>query len=149
MATARTSKQKPLSVDQVGLKYGFRSGLEERIAEYLTSKGVGFSFEERVIPYTTPPKQHRYTPDFELPNGIIIETKGRFVTADRQKHLLVKAQHPELDIRFVFSNSKTKISKRSSTTYGMWCERYGFAYADKVIPAAWLKEEPHGIQLEH
>ena len=36
-----------------------------------------------------------YTPDFVLPNGIIIETKGRFTVADRRKHLLIKKQHPK------------------------------------------------------
>lgn len=137
--TKRTSK-KPLTTRQVGLKYGFRSGLEETIAEQLTSKGVGFSFEELVIPYVKPEKPAKYTPDFVLANGIIIESKGRFLTEDRQKHLLVKKQHPEYDIRFVFSNSRTKISKRSKTTYADWCEKNGFLYADKEIPDAWLKE---------
>jgi hypothetical protein len=131
---------------QIGLKHGFRSGLEESIANKLTSKGVGFSFEELVINYTKPEKPARYTPDFVLENGIIIESKGRFLTEDRQKHILVKAQHPEHDIRFVFSNSKTKISKRSATTYGMWCEKHGFLYADKDIPDAWIKEKKNGIQ---
>ncbi|MQR02362.1 hypothetical protein [Glaciimonas soli] len=69
-------------------------------------------------------------------------SKGRFLTADRQKHLLIKQQHPELDIRFVFSRSKTTISKTSKTTYGDWCLKYGFKYADKSIPDAWLKEKP-------
>lgn len=137
--TKRTSK-KPLNTRQVGLKYGFRSGLEETIAEQLTSKGVGFSFEELVIPYVKPEKPAKYTPDFVLANGIIIESKGRFLTEDRQKHLLVKKQHPEYDIRFVFSNSRTKISKRSKTTYADWCDKNGFLYADKEIPDAWLKE---------
>lgn len=141
----RTSK-KPLSGTQVGLKYGFRSGLEESIAEELTSKGVGFSFEELVIPYVKPEKPAKYTPDFVLENGIIIESKGRFLTEDRQKHLLVQKQHPELDIRFVFSNSKTKISKRSKTTYADWCIKNGFMYADKEIPDAWLKEKGNGLQ---
>lgn len=123
------------------MKYGFRSGLEEAIAEKLTSKGVGFTFEELVIPYTKPAKAARYTPDFKLDNGIIIESKGRFLTEDRQKHILVKTQHPDYDIRFVFSNSKTKISKRSKTTYADWCIKNGFLYADKEIPDAWLKEK--------
>ena len=130
---------------QIGLKHGFRSGLEESIANKLTSKGVSFTFEELVIPYTKPEKPARYTPDFVLENSIIIESKGRFLTEDRQKHILVKAQHPEYDIRFVFSNSKTKISKRSTTTYGMWCEKHGFLYADKDIPDAWIKEKKNGI----
>lgn len=135
------AKTRTKTSNEVGLKYGFRSGLEEEIAKKLTSKGVSFLFEERVIPYTKPSRVSKYTPDFELPNGIIIESKGRFVTADRQKHLLVKDQHPNLDIRFVFSNSRARISKRSSTTYGMWCEKHGFLYADKEIPDAWLKEK--------
>lgn len=84
---------------------------------------------------------HKYTPDFILPNGIIIETKGRFVTADRKKHKLIKEQHPEHDIRFVFSNSRARISKTSKTTYAMWCEKLGFLFADKLIPLAWLKEK--------
>lgn len=134
----KTSKS--LSSKQVGLKYGFRSGLEEAIAEKLTSKGVSFQFEELTINYTKPARLSKYTPDFVLQNGIIIESKGRFLTEDRQKHLLVKTQHPDLDIRFVFSNSKTKISKRSKTTYADWCIKNGFLYADKEIPDAWLKE---------
>lgn len=137
----RTSK-KPLSTAQVGLKYGFRSGLEESIAEDLTSKGVSFSYEELVIPYVKPEKPAKYTPDFVLPNGIIIESKGRFLTEDRQKHLLVKKQHPELDIRFVFSNSRTKISKRSATTYADWAIKNGFLFSDKSIPAEWINEHP-------
>jgi len=137
----RKISKKPVSPESVALKYGFRSGLEERIADNLTSKGVSFSFEELVIPYVKPEKQAKYTPDFLLPNGIVIESKGRFLTEDRQKHLLVQKQHPEYDIRFVFSNSRTKISKRSKTTYADWCEKHGFIYADKDIPDAWLKEK--------
>ena len=89
---------KPKTSSQVGLLYGFRSGLEEAIAGNLTSKGVGFTFEELVIPYTKPERPAKYTPDFVLENGIIIESKGRFLTEDRQKHLLIQKQHPHLDI---------------------------------------------------
>lgn len=130
-------KQAQLTSKQVALKYGFRSGLEERVAKELTQAGVSFTFEEMSVTYVKPPS--RYTPDFVLPNGTIIETKGRFLTADRQKHLLVKAQHPNLDIRFVFSNSNQRISKQSKTTYAKWCEKNGFVYADKSIPKEWYK----------
>jgi hypothetical protein len=78
--------------------------------------------------------------DFELPNGILIETKGRFKPADRTKHLLIKQQHPELDIRFVFSNSHNTLSKKSSTTYADWCDKHGFKWADKQIPRSWIDE---------
>lgn len=119
---------------------GFRSGLEERIAQELLEAGVGFTYEDRVIEYLKPAKVARYTPDFVLENGIIVESKGRFLTADRQKHLLIKKQHPELDIRFVFSRSKERISKKSKTSYADWCEKHGFKYADSSIPEEWLQE---------
>ena len=122
-----------------GIKHGYRSGLEDRISEQLKSLKVLFKYEEFKIKYEVN-EGRTYTPDFELPNGIIIESKGRFVAADRKKHLLVQRQHPDLDIRFVFSNSKAKISKGSKTTLGMWCDKHGYMYADKLIPEEWIKE---------
>ena len=89
----------------VAAKYGFRSGLEMEIDESLKSRGIDGEYEQHVIKYTKPETHHKYHPDFKLPNGIFVETKGRFLTADRKKHLLIKAQHPELDIRFLFQNS--------------------------------------------
>jgi hypothetical protein len=124
------------------LKHGWRSGLEEVVAEQLRSGGTAFLYEPFGIPYTQPEKLRKFTPDFVLPNGIVVETKGRFVTADRQKHLLLKAQYPDLDLRFVFSNSRARISKQSKTTYAVWCESKGFLYADKRIPQEWI-DEPH------
>lgn len=122
------------------LKHGWRSGLEEDVAKALTEAGIPFTYEETKIKYIKPASEHQYTPDFVLDNGIIVETKGRFLVSDRQKHMLIRRQHPEYDIRFVFSNSKQKLSKTSRTTYAMWCDKYGFKYADKEIPQSWLKE---------
>jgi hypothetical protein len=123
---------------RAGFKYGYRSGLEDRISKQLKSLSVPVKYEEMKIKYAIN-EVRTYTPDFELPNGIIIESKGRFVVADRKKHLLIKKQHPDLDIRFVFSNSRAKINKGSKTTYGMWCDKHGFLYADKLIPEEWIK----------
>ena len=122
-----------------GIKHGYRSGLEDRISEQLKSLGVPFKYEEFKIKYEVN-EVRTYTPDFELPNGIIVESKGRFVAADRKKHLLVQRQFPKLDIRFVFSNSKGKISKGSKTSYADWCDKHGYIYADKLIPEEWIKE---------
>ena len=124
---------------QRALRAGYRSGLEQDTAKYLKQKGVNFTYEEFKIKWVDP-KTKTYTPDFVLENGIIIETKGRFISPDRAKHLAVRDQYPDLDIRFVFTNSRTKLYKGSKTTYGMWCDKYGFKYADRVIPNAWLKE---------
>lgn len=122
------------------IKNGYRSGLEDKIAEQLKSLSVPVKYEECKITYSVPESLHTYTPDFELPNGIIIESKGRFVASDRKKHLLVKQQRPTLDIRFVFSNSKAKINKGSKTSYADWCDKFGFQYADKLIPEGWINE---------
>ena len=135
---ATSGKRKRLTQRQTGIKHGFRSGLEEKVSKQLDDLNIEYTYEETVINYTVPARKAKYTPDFCLPNGIIVETKGRFVVADRQKHLMIKAQYPELDIRFVFSNSKAKISKTSQTTYAAWCEQHGFIYADKWIPEEWL-----------
>lgn len=124
----------------VARKYGFKSGLEENISVQIESKGIKVEYETEKLAYTIPASQHTYNPDFKLPNGIFVETKGRFVAADRKKHLLVKAQNPNLDIRFVFSNSKNKITKSSKTTYADWCDKNGYKYADKEIPDSWFLE---------
>jgi len=128
-------------VRQRALKAGYRSGLEETISLQLTSLSVPVLYETEKIKYEVN-EVRSYTPDFILPNGIIIESKGRFVAADRKKHLLIQKQHIFLDIRFVFSNSKAKLTKGSKTTYGDWCTKHGFLYADKLIPEEWIKECP-------
>ena len=143
-----TTKRR-VSAKQVGLKHGFRSGLEERFAAELKASGVDFAFEQTKIEYIKPQRTSKYTPDFVVrsrsdgtprSHPLIIETKGRFLVADRSKHLLVKRQHPELDIRFIFSNPNQKISKQSKTTYATWCEKHNFLYAKEHIPPEWLKE---------
>ena len=132
-------KRKKFTTKQVAAKYGFRSGLEMKIDESLKTRGIDGEYEQHIIPYTKPETQHKYHPDFRLPSGVFVETKGRFLADDRKKHLLIKKQHPELDIRFLFQNSKTKISKASKTTYADWCIKHGFQFADKEIPTDWLK----------
>ncbi|MDX0270921.1 endodeoxyribonuclease [Sinorhizobium meliloti] len=125
---------------QIGALHGFRSGLEDVNARLLTEWNVAVKYEQYDLSYTVPERTAKYTPDFILPNGIIVETKGRFLTEDRKKHLLIKAQWPKLDLRFVFSNPNTRISKQSTTTYAVWCQTHGFQYAAKVIPQEWLHE---------
>jgi hypothetical protein len=146
----RTSKPKRTErgAAERGVVNGYRSGLEEKIAAELEARGVKVSFETLSIPYTPPLRTRKYTPDFPLENGIIVETKGRFLTDDRQKHKFIKEEHPDLDIRFVFSNSRSKLSKGSPTTYAMWCQQYGFQFADRSIPDEWLKEPPCPTRLE-
>lgn len=119
---------------------GYHSGLEAAVAKQLEELGVKFEFEAYRLRYTVPARTGSYETDFVLPNGIIVETKGRFTSKDRQKHKQIREQFPELDIRIVFSNPNTKIGKKSKTTYAMWCDRLGIPYAAKTVPVEWAKE---------
>ena len=121
------------------LKAGYRSGFEDTVARELTEKGIEYTYEKEKIKWVDY-KVRTYTPDFVLGNGIIIETKGRFVANDRRKHREIKKQFPDLDIRFVFQNSRAKLYKGAKSSYGDWCKKYGFDYADKSIPDDWLNE---------
>jgi hypothetical protein len=119
----------------------FRSKFEQRTAQHLKKKKIVFEYESLKIKWQDL-KIRTYTPDFILPNGILIETKGRFTASDRRKHLEIKKQHPNLDIRFVFQRSLNVLYKGSKTTYADWCIKHGFKFADGTIPDAWLREKP-------
>lgn len=115
-------------------RHRYASLFEQRVAKDLEERKISYLYENTTIEYI---KVHTYTPDFVLPNGILVETKGRFTSQDRSKHLLVKAQHPELDIRFVFMRDQY-LNKVSSTKYSDWCKKYNFKYAVGGIPNEWL-----------
>lgn len=119
-----------------------RSGLEAAVALQIDLAEARVEYEREVLLYTKPEKPSRYTPDFKLKNGIRVECKGLFTSADRVKHLLIQAQHPDEDIRFVFTRSTSPLRKGSPTTYADWCRKHGFKFADKTIPPNWFKE-PH------
>ncbi len=120
---------------------GHRSGLEDLIAADLKARGVVFGYESLKLRYTIPATQHIYTPDFILRHqGIVIESKGRFLIDDRKKHLYIQQQYPDLDIRFVFSSAKTKIATGAKMTVSEWADRHGFKWAVKAIPVGWLSE---------
>jgi len=146
----QTSKRKKFGgvrnskVRQNAIKNGWRSGLEETLAADLKSKGIDYEYEQHVLKFEVPSRIARYTPDFYIKTKsgktIIVESKGQFKVANRQSMILVKKQHPDIDLRFVFSRSKETISKTSKTTYAMWCEKHGFLYADRTVPEGWLNE---------
>lgn len=123
-----------------GIQYGYRSGFEHEVAEWLNQRDIDGRYEQIVLQYEQPAKQRKYTADFVLPNGIIIETKGRFTVEDRQKHLHIRESNPGMEIRFVFQNPNTRLYKGAKSTYADWCNKKGFKYAKKEIPEEWLNE---------
>lgn len=133
------------------LEPAFRSGGEKVLSEQLDAEGIPFAYEKLKLKYNVPAADHTYTPDFKVGN-IVIEYKGAFgygpgrfsggdPVKERQKLILVKQQHPDLDLRIIFQRANTKIYKGSPTTYGKWATDHGFKWADKsTIPAEWIAE---------
>jgi predicted nuclease of restriction endonuclease-like RecB superfamily len=122
----------------VGTKY--RSNFEVDFASDLIKRGLDFSYEPDSYSYV--PRTTTYTPDFYLPEyKFYIETKGFFTSEDRTKHLTFRDQHPNIDIRFVFSNAENKLTKSGKTTYAQWCKRNGFLYSNRIIDETWLIKE--------
>lgn len=122
-----------------------KSGLEKIVFDFLNQNNCVFVYEGMKIAYFQPQIKKTYKPDFPIKGSFIVETKGNFNSADRKKMKLIKAQNPDLDIRFIFSNSKTKIGKKSKTTYGMWCDMNSFPYhcvqsTKETFPEDWLLE---------
>ena len=114
----------------------FRSKLEEEVADLLVELGVKYEYETTKVPYVI---EHIYTPDFILPNGVVLECKGYWDSDDRRKIKAVKTLNPELDLRMVFQAPYNTISKRSKTTYAKWCERHDIPWTSfHNIPLNWL-----------
>ena len=93
---------------------------------------------------------HTYTCDFCIKTSkgenLFIETKGYFKPQDRAKHVLVRKQHPEADIRIIFTQDG-KVSVK--TRYSQWCEKNNIKYhivtpsnlkEGNIIPQGWLEE---------
>ncbi len=131
--TGRVPRRK-VATGPIGRRY--RSGFEEILVKQINSEKLRVHYEETDLKYTV---YRKYTPDFRL-GRILIEAKGYFNAADRSKHLSVKEQNPDRDIRFVFMNAKVKLYRGSSTTYADWCDKYGFKWAEGKIPQAWINE---------
>ena len=114
----------------------YRSKLEERLATLLTTLGISYEYESEKVSYTI---QHHYTPDFVLPNHTYLEAKGYWDAADRRKILAVKKDNPDMDLRMVFQAPYNTISKKSKTTYAMWCEKHNIPWTSyHDIPLDWL-----------
>ncbi len=117
-----------------------RSGFEVKTLHFLQSKGIKVKYESRRLPYTVPAKQKNYIPDFELPNGILVECKGIFDRETREKMLLAIEQNPDKDIRILFMRDN-RLSKQSKTKYTDWCRKHNMKCAVSSlghVPEEWI-----------
>lgn len=125
-----------------GKETGHRSGFEADGQVILEQAGIKFEYEpkDKKIRYTKPITQHLYLPDYILENNIHLECKGLFSATDRKKHLLLKEQYPKLDLRIVFQNPNKKLTKKSKTTYAMWCDKNKIKWGTMQDIVKWAKE---------
>lgn len=126
----KVRKRKPSSA--------LRSGLEDRVSNYLNKYGIIYSYETDKINYTIPETNHIYTPDFVFykldGTRMYIETKGYWDAEDRKKHFFIKTSNPDLDLRFIFARPYNKIRKNSNTTYADVCSGKLRGHSDFVVP---------------
>ena len=111
----------------------YRSRFEAEVAASMRHRGISFGYETMRLDYAI---HAIYTPDFVLPNGVIVEAKGAFSQADRRKMLAVQGHHPDLDIRLLFQRADNRITG-GRLTYRQWADRHGFPWAEGVVPSAW------------
>ena len=117
----------------------FRSGSERTCSDLLNERRVAYDYEPTKFSYVI---MKTYLPDFYLPEyDFYIEVKGRFTSQDRAKHLHIKEQHPELDIRFMFDNPNAKLYKGSSSTYGEWASKHNYLFCKtkEGLPKEWFR----------
>lgn len=78
----------------------------------------------------------RYTPDFFLSNGVIIEAKGRFTPKDRKIAIAMRDQGRGIKLLFQFDN---KLSRKSKSRYSDWATKNGIDFAIRTIPEHWVR----------
>ena len=118
----------------------YHSMYEKGLADQLKEAGVEFEYERDVIVWVQPAQTRKYTPDFFLENGIIVEAKGKWTIEDRKKMVNVIEQNPDLDIRMLFQFDN-KLNRKAKQRYSDWCDRRDIKYAVGKIPEAWMLEE--------
>jgi predicted nuclease of restriction endonuclease-like RecB superfamily len=114
-----------------------RSSYEDKIIASLDAEDIEYGYETEKFPYVV---EHLYIPDFVFPQTrILVEAKGYFTPEDRGKILKARPAIDESgwELRFVFQRAANKLNKNSKTTYGKWCDRHGFVWAEGLIPSDW------------
>jgi hypothetical protein len=136
-------------------KSGFRSGLEEKVAQTLTDKEVKWEYEVDILEYKKKVnkglcgscgervlvfRRATYKPDFKLDNGIYIEVKGRLTASDRTKLLAVRESNPGLRLVLYFG-SDNKLQKNSEKRYSDWAQQHKFDFSIDTLPRRWLNRK--------
>ena len=109
----------------------YRSKFEKKFADMLKDNFVRFKYEDTRLKYTIPARRATYTPDFKVMQDgkpVFFETKGRWTSQDRKKHLLLTKDPTCPRIILVFMNPNVKIYKGSKTTYAEWADKHNLEW---------------------
>lgn len=132
----------------------YKSDFEHRIAISLANRGVPIRYEEEQLSYEKGVYRgvcndcgskdvvsvRSYTPDWTLPNGILVESKGKFTPQNRSLMLDVIKSNPDRDIRMVFQ-ADNWLTRKKKTKYSDWCKQHDIKCAVGDIPDEWLQED--------
>lgn len=107
-----------------------RSKLETRFDDLLQEYQIEYEYEVTKIPYKIPESQHTYLVDFTVMPNVLCEVKGYLSDhTERKKYLLLKEQHPELDLKFIFESGK-KLCGGTKYSHAEWATKHGFDWAE-------------------
>ena len=129
----------------------FKSRLEYNIAMSLWRRGIEFEYERESWEYHADVYKglcahcgghdivsvRKYTPDFFLPNGIVVETKGRLDSSTRTQLLAVMESNPDKELVLVFARDNW-MTKAHKNRYSDWCLKHKIDFHVGDIPDEWL-----------
>jgi hypothetical protein len=87
-------------------------------------------------------QRRTYTPDLRLPNGIIVEVKGKFTAPKRNLMRQLVKSNPDIDLRFIFMRDNFYGGRKGTRRrYTGWAHTQGcVAVVGTEIPAEWFNE---------
>lgn len=125
-----------------------RSNLEVKLSAILNETDKVWEYEVTTIPYIVPESSHKYTVDFTLLNGVLIEGKGYLSNhQERTKYVLLKQQYPDLDLRFVF-DQPNKLCGGTKYSHAKWADKWGFRWCsirDTEQIQSWINENDKNV----
>ena len=123
-------------------------GIQRNTDEFILYQKQRIPVNNAVFPETMriPLPQYlimRHVPDFLLPNGLLIETKGVMDVTYPQKVELLAVCHPSVMKRYrvCFGNADLITPKRGTLTYAQWAHKQGITWCEGDIPESWFMEE--------
>lgn len=117
------------------------SKYERDIVQECIDRGLAYEYEPLKLEYETAVvrgactscgatggnvvQRRTYTPDLLLPNGIIVEVKGKFDASKRNLMRQLVRCNPDRDIRFVFMRDNKFGGAKTRKTYTDWARLAG------------------------